>query len=101
MSNYRDPTPIKIDDIPIDRSKLSPEVIKLATFIRQKQHGVDVREAMALALELLSTDPDVNRTNINGYQFQNTNERMNYIEKALKKTGIPIDPEEEQKRGLL
>lgn len=95
MSNYRDPTPIKIGDISIDRSKLSPEVIKLATFIRQKQHGVDVREAMALALELLSTDPDVNRTNINGYQFQNTNERMNYIESVLKQLGLPIDPREE------
>ncbi|MFP7153829.1 hypothetical protein [Weissella paramesenteroides] len=55
MANYRDETHIKPNEFNIDQEKISPEVKKLATFIREKMYGVDVREAIALAVELIST----------------------------------------------
>lgn len=39
---------------------------------------------------------DKSRTNINGYEFNTTAERLDAIEKGLKLLGVPIDPNEEQ-----
>ncbi|GAK30999.1 hypothetical protein WOSG25_061290 [Weissella oryzae SG25] len=50
--DYRDDTHIVNGEININQNKLSPEIIKLANYIRTKMYGVDVRESMALAVEL-------------------------------------------------
>ena len=36
------------------------------------------------------------RININGYEFNSVNARLNAIEKSLKLLGMPIDPKEER-----
>lgn len=99
MANYRDETHIKPNEFNIDQKKISPEVKKLATFIREKMYGVDVREAIALAVELISTsnfgELDKARTNINGYEFNTLADRLDAIEKVAKQLGLPIDPREE------
>ena len=38
---------------------------------------------------------DKSRTNINGYEFNTTADRMDYLESVLKQLGMPIDPKEE------
>lgn len=40
---------------------------------------------------------DKSRININGYEFNSTSDRMDYIESVLKQLGMPIDPKEEKK----
>lgn len=39
---------------------------------------------------------DKARTNINGYEFNSNADRIDYIEKAIKQLGLPIDPREEK-----
>lgn len=39
---------------------------------------------------------DKSRININGYEFNTTVDRIDYIEKAIKQLGLPIDPREEK-----
>ncbi|GEP74928.1 hypothetical protein [Weissella thailandensis] len=34
--------------------------------------------------------------NINGYEFNSTADRIDYIESVLKQLGMPIDPKEEK-----
>lgn len=51
--DYRDDTHIVDGDIEIDQSKLG-ETAKLAKYIREKMYGIDVRESLALAIELMS-----------------------------------------------
>lgn len=36
------------------------------------------------------------RININGYEFNSTSDRIDYIEGVLKQLGFPIDPREEK-----
>lgn len=38
---------------------------------------------------------DKSRININGYEFNTTADRMDYLESVLKQLGMPIDPKEE------
>lgn len=38
---------------------------------------------------------DKSRININGYEFNSTADRIDYIESVLKQLGMPIDPKEE------
>lgn len=38
---------------------------------------------------------DKARININGYEFNTTADRMDYLESVLKQLGMPIDPKEE------
>lgn len=54
VANYRDPSHIKDGDVSIDLTKLFPQVETLTKYIREKMYGIDVREALALALELMS-----------------------------------------------
>lgn len=53
--NYRDPTHI---DVPnnIDPNHVSTEVKQLAKWLREKMYGIDVREAIARAVEQMSSD---------------------------------------------
>lgn len=39
---------------------------------------------------------DKSRININGYEFNSTADRMDYIESVIKQLGMPIDPKEEK-----
>lgn len=39
---------------------------------------------------------DKSRININGYEFNSTADRMDYLESVLKQLGMPIDPKEEK-----
>lgn len=39
---------------------------------------------------------DKTRININGYEFNTTASRLDYIEEILKQLGFPIDPREEK-----
>lgn len=39
---------------------------------------------------------DESRININGYEFNTTADRMDYLESVLKQLGFPIDPREEK-----
>lgn len=39
---------------------------------------------------------DKSRININGYEFNSSADRIDYIEKAIKQLGLPIDPREEK-----
>lgn len=41
------------------------------------------------------TELDKSRININGYEFNTTADRMDYLESVLKQLGMPIDPKEE------
>lgn len=52
--DYRDPSHIKDGDVKIDKTKVSTEVSNLAHYIRTKMYGIDVRESIALALELMN-----------------------------------------------
>lgn len=52
--DYRDPSHIKDGDVKIDKAKISKEVSNLAHYIRTKMYGIDVRESIALALELMN-----------------------------------------------
>lgn len=38
---------------------------------------------------------DKSRININGYEFNTTADRIDYLESVLKQLGMPIDPKEE------
>lgn len=42
------------------------------------------------------TELDKSRININGYEFNSTSDRIDYIESVLKQLGMPIDPKEEK-----
>lgn len=50
--DYRDDTHIVSGEVNINPNKVSPEIEKLARYIRTKMYGVDVRESIALAIEL-------------------------------------------------
>lgn len=39
---------------------------------------------------------DKSRVNINGYEFNSTADRMDYLESVIKQLGMPIDPKEEK-----
>lgn len=52
--DYRDPSHIKDGDVKIDKTKVSTEVSNLAHYIRTKMYGIDVRESLALAIELMN-----------------------------------------------
>ncbi|TYC50898.1 hypothetical protein ESZ50_01390 [Weissella muntiaci] len=52
--DYRDDTHIVDGEVQIDKDKRLPEVEKLAKYVRTKMYGVDVRESLALAVELMS-----------------------------------------------
>jgi hypothetical protein len=51
---YRDPTPISPKQIDYDKSKVDPRVSNYTKQVRDKQHGIDTREAMARAEEISS-----------------------------------------------
>ena len=53
-TDYRDDTHIQDGEIQIDKEKFLPEVEKLALYVRTKMYGMDVRESLALAIELMS-----------------------------------------------
>lgn len=54
MAENRDTTHVVPSDFDIDKSNISPEIEKIANYIRTKAYGVDVRESIALAIELIA-----------------------------------------------
>lgn len=56
-ANYRDPTHISKDS-GIDQNKVSEFDKAIAKYLREKMYGKDVREALARAVEHMSTNED-------------------------------------------
>lgn len=90
MSQYRDFTHIETVNT-IDQSKLSAEVLQLATWISNKAYGIDVREALVRAVETIGAlehDYDDGVNYLRQLQVDATIEDINTMLTAIKDTPV-------------